>query len=69
MPRSNFTYNLAGAILRQKGHFLLVASRQDTDVIGHTRVVYGVGVPDEAWFSAFNGVATGLHHGKLLRST
>ena len=54
MPRSEFTYDLAGAILRQKGLFLLVASRQDTDVIGHTRVVYGVGVPNEAYFSAFN---------------
>jgi hypothetical protein len=53
-PRSDFTFALAQAILTQKGHFLLVASRKDTDVVGHTRVVYGVGVPDENFFSAFN---------------
>jgi hypothetical protein len=52
--RSDFTYDFAKAILTQKGHFLLVASRKDTDVVGHTRVVYGVGVPDEGSFSAFN---------------
>jgi hypothetical protein len=53
-PRSDFTYDFAKAILSQKGHFVLVASRNDTDVVGHTRVVYGVGVPDETCFSAFN---------------
>jgi hypothetical protein len=34
MPRSNFTYNPAGTILRHA--FPLVASRHDTDVIRHT---------------------------------
>jgi hypothetical protein len=53
-PRSEFTYELANKILRKKGHFLLIATRNDTDVIGHTRVVYGIGYPNEAWFSAFN---------------
>ncbi len=52
--RSAFTYDMAKTILTKKGHFLLVATRNDKDKIGHTRVVYGVGVPDEANFSAFN---------------
>jgi hypothetical protein len=54
IPRSKFGFDLANAILRKKGHFLLVASRKDTDVVGHTRVVYGVGVPNDDYFSAFN---------------
>jgi hypothetical protein len=53
-PRSDFTYDLANRIIRKKGHFLLIATRSDADVIGHTRVVYGVGFPTEDWFSAFN---------------
>ena len=53
-PRSAFTYDMAKTILTKKGHFLLVATRNDKDKIGHTRVVYGVGVPDEDNFSAFN---------------
>jgi hypothetical protein len=54
IPREKFGFDIANTILRKKGHFLLVASRKDTDVVGHTRVVYGVGVPNDDSFSAFN---------------
>jgi hypothetical protein len=53
-PRSEFTFELASRILKKKGHFLLIASGNNSERVGHTRVVYGVGVPDDDSFSAFN---------------
>jgi hypothetical protein len=55
-PRSDFTYDLAKTILSKKGHFLLIGTKSEVkdDHPGHTRVVYGTGVYNDDFFSAFN---------------
>jgi hypothetical protein len=55
-PRADFTYDLAKTILTKKGHFLLIGTKSEAtgDAPAHTRVVYGVGVYNEDFFSAFN---------------
>jgi hypothetical protein len=52
IPRSTFTYDYVLDKLKRKGHLLLL--EQAGGDMGHTNVVYGVGVPGDGYFSVFD---------------
>ena len=51
---SRFTYSYVSDKLRKKGHLLLLEGAGGD--MGHTYVVYGVGVPSDGYFSVFDSL-------------
>jgi hypothetical protein len=52
IPCSNFSYDYILHILQTKGHMIIMYNYGED--MGHTQVVYGIGVPDDASISIFD---------------
>ena len=64
IPCSSFTYDYVLNVLQKKGHLIIMYQYGGVGM-GHTQVVYGIGVPDDGYVSVFDPMTSNPAYANL----